>query len=192
MNENKNKNTFSIFKIIIVIDIITISLIIFSLIYNNRKSDNLKTDEANIYSYKNFNFNIPDDVKFDFLTDDQFKLSGNDWRATIEIFINYNDAILNKPKKYYQLLIENGNDVSAYEKRVINKETVIIYKNKNKGDANFCYFKTFSPYWYEIILYDDKDTFNEDALVKVVNILSNGKYNKESSVNYSYNELIMN
>ena len=105
--------------VLIILIIIIISTLVLSYFkFNQTKeadysgiSKEKKDTETYKASYKNFEFEIPNDIKFSKVDDYTFLLKTNDWLAYIEIYYDMEHLIIKNSEKYYKYLKES---YSAY------------------------------------------------------------------------------
>ena len=162
-------------KIIGIIILIPLVLVLLWLTY-------LYFHNINTFKFKKFTFEVPENMKFDKMSYDEFKITYDGLEAVVDIYYDEEGDVHSQEAVRTALLTENGINVSSSSKERI-KDTDILCFNKKDTTELLCYFDTFSPFAYEVTL---KNSTNVVDLEPIVEVLLNGEYNYESDKEYEY------
>ena len=137
----------------------------------------LYISQRNVFKFKKFIFEVPDNMAFTKETEDTFKIAGEGYDAIVDIFYTELEDIHSQDTVYATLLKETGINVGPAIKRTINDTDVLCFKKEDEEEL-LCYFETFSPFVYEVTL---QKNVSIDNLTQVVEVLLKGKYNTKSN-----------
>ena len=184
--------------IIIIVDIIAIVGMIISYNYSRKAKNEINNvdfpkkevdEEKSWYNFKKIKYPYSTNITFAYFSNDKFKLSGDGFEAIIEILMDADNVIFGRTNQYYELLREQDLDVSKSNVTMIGGNNVIVYEYRENVNALLCYLKASVPFEYEIILYNDDDSFSIDNLTKVIDYLLQGEIVDDNNLYYSYRSI---
>ena len=145
-------------------------------------------NNIDVYSvtFKNYTYELPKTTTYSKLDENRFKLISDEYEAVIEPLYDKESIVSEDPERYYEVLLNNGINVSKPEKMKIGFIGITKYE-KIDSDANstLYYFTYSSPIIYEIELYN-----LQDNLGRVMNILLSATVDEKE--NYDYREITTN
>lgn len=184
---NKKRINYKLLLIIIdIVAIIGLVLLYFQWINNN----NIKNDETEVkeVTFKKFTYTLPIDIEYTVIDYDTFMLKNNQYEAIVKIFVADDVALSDYLDDYYNYLLDHGVNVTYYNSIDINNTSVYTYDKYDDRNSVLCYFETFSPFIYELELYNSDNTFNVDSLKPILEILSNASYDYDTYKPFEYYE----
>ena len=164
-------------KVLLFIDVLVLlgfAFAIFLWFGNNKK-------EAD-FRFKNFTFTIPKDVQTEKISEDQFKLLGENIDAVVEIYVDSIGNVFSQDEMYFNLFMKNDIKVDLIKKERIDDVDTLCFHKTEDNDL-LCYFDTFNNFAYEVLLNDTDDV---QKLKPVLEILQTATYDTKSKQKYEY------
>ena len=176
-----NEKRIKIWKSLIIVDIVVIIIMVCFLYtkYINYKKTN---EKPNVFQFKNFKYELSQNVKFSNYDEYKFKIESDNWYAIIEPSIDKEKQIYNTDISY-KLLKKYKYDVSEPKELMVGNTKVIVYE-KFDTKTLLCYFLTEEEYGFEIEIYNNDGSFNTQSIYEIVNYLSNYEYDNSETYEY--------
>ena len=176
-----NEKRIKIWKSLIIVDIVVIIIMVCFLYtkYINYKKAN---EKPNVFQFKNFKYELSQNVKFSNYDEYKFKIESDNWYAIIEPSIDKEKQIYNTDISY-KLLKKYKYDVSEPKELMVGNTKVIVYE-KFDTKTLLCYFLTEEEYGFEIEIYNNDGSFNTQSIYEIVNYLSNYEYDNSETYEY--------
>ena len=170
---------------------------------NNGGSNTVAPTPSNTSAYKvkyeDFTFNIPDNMLYEV---ESYALKiGNEeqtWVAELAMYERNFENLKGTINQIQGKLQNSGMEASAAElKKIGNSEFITVETAESGSNFLVAYGKLNSMYVVTIMIYNEDNTYDYDALNKVANITSNATYNQASNsiadsskFNFNFGELI--
>lgn len=170
---------------------------------NNSGSNTVAPTPSNTSAYKvkyeDFTFNIPDNMLYEV---ESYALKiGNEeqtWVAELAMYERNFENLKGTINQIQGKLQNSGMEASAAElKKIGNSEFITVETAESGSNFLVAYGKLNSMYVVTIMIYNEDNTYDYDALNKVANITSNATYNQASNsiadsskFNFNFGELI--
>lgn len=170
---------------------------------NNGGSNTVAPTPSNTSAYKvkyeDFTFNIPDNMLYEV---ESYALKiGNEeqtWVAELAMYERNFENLKGTINQIQGKLQSSGMEASAAElKKIGNSEFITVEATESGSNYLVAYGKLNSMYVVTIMIYNEDNTYDYDALNKVANITSNATYNQASNsiadsskFNFNFGELI--
>ena len=180
--------------ILLIIDFIALCFIVFIFISWHKKqysNTNQNITDYNISEvsdsvgiiFKKFTFNIPNSIEYTLVDEYKFKLSSDNYTATVDIIAHNDNNMLKYPDLFYDMLRDNNINASKPIKDKMGIIDIVKYDitNDDGEKTTLYYFKYNDSFDYEVELDGD-----EEHLGEIMNILLNADYDSESTEKYAY------
>ena len=177
----KNNKGISIFKIILVVDIIVLFLMFICILYKNNNTE----DKNKVFNFKKFNYIISNNLEFTAADDDKFRIDGNDWYATVEIYIDRFNEMYENTDIYFKVLSTNDYEITEPEIKNIHDNKVVIF-TKPQNKTILCYLSTINEYAYEIEIFNNDGSLDIEPIYDMIDILQNVTINANDNTNYHF------
>lgn len=186
MDNSIPKRKISIFKLLLIITdiIVLIGFIITFVVWNKNHMEEKNNYQK--FEYKNFTFNIPNDIKYSVIDEKKFKLESDNYEAIIETYLDKNQDMFKYRDKYYQILLNNGLNVDKSNEIVIGETPVLVYQKYDTRNSVLCYFNDSSPFAHEVEIFNNDNSFSTDYLESIMYILMSADYDYDSDEKYVY------
>ena len=170
---------------------------------NNSGSNTVAPTPSNTSAYKvkyeDFTFNIPDNMLYE-VNSYALKIGNEEqtWVAELAMYERNFENLKGTINQIQGKLQNSGMEASAAElKKIGNSEFITVETAESGSNFLVAYGKLNSMYVVTIMIYNEDNTYDYDALNKVANITSNATYNQASNsiadsskFNLNFGELI--
>lgn len=170
---------------------------------NNGGSNTVAPTPSNTSAYKvkyeDFTFNIPDNMLYE-VASYALKIGNEEqtWVAELAMYERNFENLKGTINQIQGKLQNSGMQASAAElKKIGNSEFITVEAVESGSNFLVAYGKLNSMYVVTIMIYNEDNTYDYDALNKVANITSNATYNQASNsiadsskFNLNFGELI--
>lgn len=170
---------------------------------NNGGSNTVAPTPSNTSAYKvkyeDFTFNIPDNMLYE-VASYALKIGNEEqtWVAELAMYERNFENLKGTINQIQGKLQNSGMEASAAElKKIGNSEFITVEAAESGSNFLVAYGKLNSMYVVTIMIYNEDNTYDYDALNKVANITSNATYNQASNsiadsskFNLNFGELI--
>ncbi len=167
--EKKNQELIIIFAISILI---TVLLAICCIHYFNKKTGPTPAPVNNKtkYTFKVLTYEVPDSLKFSDYNEDQFKIEGTGWHALVKLYYDEKMSINNNSELFSKIISNKEKDIESSETFIMNNREIISF-NKSSDKSVLCYFISGWLFDYEVRIYNEDGTYNNEALNEIVPVL---------------------
>ena len=141
-------------------------------------------------TYRKFTYDVPEDIDFSIVSEYRFMLKSDSYEALVMPFVADTDEDDTPIETYvndFETYLHNyGINVSPLITIEVNDHTVYTYNKSMDRNSVLCYYHTFSPFYYEIELFNNNEEYDTDALEEIINILETAYYDSENSEKFEY------
>ena len=182
------KRTLEVVIIFAISILITVLLAFCYIHYFNKKTiptPTVPVDNKTVYSFKIFTYEVPNNLKFTDYNDSQFKIEGTGWYALVKLYYDENISIYSNSEVFSNIINLIEKDIESSEKFILNNREIISF-NKSSDKSILCYFSGGLVYDYEVRIYNDDNTYNNECLKEIVPILTSYELDLTNINNYQF------
>ena len=188
MKLNK-KTTFRI--IIVIVDIIVLTLfIIMCFKWFKNRMNNEDIDDTKDVVFKKFTYHLPNYMEYSVVDSDRFILKTDDYEVVAMPYVaeEYDTAesLRNYNVDYGEYLLDHELNVSELNIIDVNDTPVYTYNKVSSVNSILCYYESFTPFYYELELFNSSGDYGTEPLVQIVDILNSADYDYNSTELYEY------
>ena len=177
--------------ILLGITVVAIVGLIVGAVLSNNAGNNISNientiiDKDDTFTFKIFEYVVPEGLKFSEYGAKRFKIEGNDWYAIVGIVYDEEVNVYNDTEVFQSIIVGVGYayNIVVGDIITINDTKVVTFKDQY-GKGLLCYFASDFGFDYEVEIFNKDGSYKSDALNVLMEPLLNVTYENVDNIDF--------